>query len=54
MLMRLGNSVDFPVAYLGAIAAGLVPVPTSAELTFAAILRAIIKAQKARAEADNE
>ena len=33
VLMRLGNTVDFPIAYLGAIAAGLVPVPTSAELT---------------------
>ena len=33
LLMRLGNTVDFPVAYLGAIAAGMVPVPTSAMLT---------------------
>ncbi|MFZ5961696.1 class I adenylate-forming enzyme family protein [Thalassococcus sp. BH17M4-6] len=33
VLMRLGNTVDFPVAYLGAIAAGLVPVPTSSQLT---------------------
>ncbi|WP_299827441.1 class I adenylate-forming enzyme family protein [uncultured Roseobacter sp.] len=33
MLMRLGNTVDFPLAYLGALAAGLVPVPTSAALT---------------------
>ena len=33
VLMRLGNTVDFPIAYLGAIAAGLVPVPTSAQLT---------------------
>ncbi|GAB4285702.1 MAG: long-chain fatty acid--CoA ligase [Roseovarius sp.] len=33
VLMRLANTVDFPVAYLGAIAAGLVPVPTSAQLT---------------------
>ena len=31
--MRLGNTVDFPLAYLGAIAAGLVPVPTAAALT---------------------
>jgi len=31
--MRLGNSVEFPIAYLGAIAAGLVPVPTSSQLT---------------------
>ena len=33
VLMRLGNDVDFPIAYLGAIAAGLVPVPTSTQLT---------------------
>jgi acyl-coenzyme A synthetase/AMP-(fatty) acid ligase len=33
VLMRLGNTPDFPVAYLGALAAGLVPVPTAAALT---------------------
>ena len=33
VLMRLGNTVDFPLAYLGALAAGLVPCPTSAALT---------------------
>ncbi|THD74847.1 long-chain fatty acid--CoA ligase [Thalassobius vesicularis] len=33
LLMRLGNTVDFPLAYLGAIAVGLVPVPTSSMLT---------------------
>jgi acyl-coenzyme A synthetase/AMP-(fatty) acid ligase len=33
VLMRLANSVDFPILFLGAIAAGLVPVPTSAQLT---------------------
>ena len=33
VLLRLGNTVEFPVAFLGAIAAGLVPVPTSAQLT---------------------
>ena len=33
LLMRLGNSVDFPLVFLAAIAAGLVPVPTSAQLT---------------------
>lgn len=33
VLMRLGNTVDFPLAYLGALAAGLVPVPTSTALT---------------------
>jgi acyl-coenzyme A synthetase/AMP-(fatty) acid ligase len=33
VLIRLGNTVDFPIVFLGAIAAGLVPVPTSAQLT---------------------
>ncbi|EPX78440.1 class I adenylate-forming enzyme family protein [Salipiger mucosus] len=33
LLLRLGNTVDFPIAYLGAIAAGIVPVPTSSQLT---------------------
>ena len=35
VLLRLANSPAFPVAFLGAIAAGLVPVPTSAQLTAA-------------------
>lgn len=39
VLLRLGNTVDFPVAYLGAIAAGLVPVPTSTQLTAPEITR---------------
>ncbi|WP_323782534.1 class I adenylate-forming enzyme family protein [Thalassovita sp.] len=33
LLMRLGNTVEFPIAYLAAIAVGLVPVPTSSMLT---------------------
>ena len=33
VLLRLGNTIDFPLAYLGALAAGLVPVPTAAALT---------------------
>ncbi len=33
VLMRLGNTLDFPIAYLGAMAAGLVPVATSSQLT---------------------
>lgn len=33
VLMRLGNSLDFPVVFLAAITAGLIPVPTSAMLT---------------------
>ena len=39
VLLRLGNSVAFPVAYLGAIAVGLVPVPTSTQLTGPEITR---------------
>lgn len=33
VLLRLGAQVEFPLAFLGAIAAGLVPVPTAATLT---------------------
>ncbi len=33
VLMRLGNCVEFPIAYLGAIAVGVVPVVTSSQLT---------------------
>lgn len=33
VLMRIGNAVEFPLAFLSCIAAGLVPVPTSAQLT---------------------
>ncbi|WP_136635650.1 class I adenylate-forming enzyme family protein [Pseudooceanicola onchidii] len=33
LLMRLGNSVEFPIAYLAAITVGMVPVPTSSQLT---------------------
>ncbi|MEO1676656.1 MAG: class I adenylate-forming enzyme family protein [Pseudomonadota bacterium] len=39
VLMRLGNEVEFPLAYLGAIWAGLVPVPTSSQLTTPEISR---------------
>ena len=39
VLLRLGNGPAFPVAFLGAIAAGLVPVPTSAALTAAEVTR---------------
>ncbi|MBL9063963.1 class I adenylate-forming enzyme family protein [Tabrizicola sp.] len=39
VLMRLGNSLAFPVLYLGAIWAGLVPVPTSSALTAGEITR---------------
>jgi acyl-coenzyme A synthetase/AMP-(fatty) acid ligase len=39
VLLRIGNSVDFPVIFLGAVAAGHVPVPTSATLTEGEITR---------------
>ena len=39
VLLRLGNGLAFPLAFLGAIWAGLVPVPTSAALTQAEITR---------------
>ncbi|MGH1329504.1 MAG: class I adenylate-forming enzyme family protein [Paracoccaceae bacterium] len=33
ILMRLSNSVDFPITYLACITAGLIPIPTSSQLT---------------------
>ena len=33
VLMRLGNTVEFPIAYLACLSVGLVPVPTSSQLT---------------------
>lgn len=39
VLLRLGNGPAFPIAFLGCIAAGLVPVPTSAALTGAEVAR---------------
>ena len=39
VLMRLGNTVEFPLVYLAAIAAGLIPVPSSAQLTTPEISR---------------
>lgn len=41
VLMRLGNTPEFPLAYLGALAVGLVPVPTSSQLTEAETARII-------------
>ncbi|WP_294607069.1 class I adenylate-forming enzyme family protein [Roseovarius sp.] len=52
VLMRLGNTVEFPIAYLGAIAVGLVPVPTSTQLTapeVASMIRTITPAAILRA-----
>ena len=39
VLMRLGNSAAFPITYLAAIAVGLIPVPTSAQLTTPEVTR---------------
>ncbi|MEM9318174.1 MAG: class I adenylate-forming enzyme family protein [Pseudomonadota bacterium] len=39
ILLRLGNTPDFPVAFLGAVAAGLVPMPSSSSLTGPEITR---------------
>lgn len=39
VMIRLGNTVEFPILFLGAIAAGLIPVPTSAVLTVREITR---------------
>ncbi|MCK0148504.1 acyl--CoA ligase [Marivita sp. S6314] len=33
LLMRVGNTVEFPVAFLAAITVGIVPIPTSSQLT---------------------
>jgi acyl-coenzyme A synthetase/AMP-(fatty) acid ligase len=41
VLMRLGNTVDYPLTYLGALAAGLVPVPTSSALTLPEVTQII-------------
>ena len=41
ILLRLGNTLAFPILYLAAIWAGLVPVPTSAALTAAEITRLV-------------
>ncbi len=41
VLMRLGNTVEFPIAYLACIAVGLISVPTSAQLTTPEVTRMI-------------
>lgn len=45
VLMRLGNTVEFPIAYLGAIAAGLIPLPTSSQLTDAEVAKILSNIQ---------
>lgn len=39
ILLRLGNGVAFPLAFLGAVAGGFVPVPTAAGLTAGEVTR---------------
>ncbi|MDI3337302.1 class I adenylate-forming enzyme family protein [Defluviimonas aestuarii] len=39
VMLRLGNGVGFPLAFLGAVAAGLIPVPTAAGLTEGEVTR---------------
>ena len=39
VMLRLGNGVAFPLAFLGAVTAGLVPVPTAAGLTSGEVAR---------------
>lgn len=41
ILLRLGNSLDFPIAFLACLAAGLVPVPSSAALTGPEVARIV-------------
>lgn len=41
LLLRVGNGVSFPLAFLGAIAAGIVPVPTPAGLTATEVARVV-------------
>ena len=41
IVMRIGNTIEFPIAYLGAIAVGIVPIPTSPQLTESEVNRII-------------
>ena len=53
VLLQLGNTAEFPIAYLGAITAGIIPVPVSSQLTapeVAAIAATIQPALTIRAE----
>ncbi len=47
ILLRLGNQVDFPLAFLGAIWAGCLPFPTSAQLTAPEITKLALIARPA-------
>ena len=52
LLLRLGNTAQFPIAYLGAIAVGIVPVPTSSQLTQAEV-DAMVQTLKPKAVAQS-
>ncbi len=41
LLMRIGNSVEFPLTFLAALAADIIPVPTSAQLTASEVAKII-------------
>lgn len=41
ILLRIGNTADFPILFLGAIAIGAVPVPTSSQLAAPEVRRII-------------
>ncbi|QIE44433.1 acyl--CoA ligase [Pseudohalocynthiibacter aestuariivivens] len=41
VLLRLGNTVEYPIAYLAAIAVGIVPIPTSPQLTAAEVAKVL-------------
>jgi acyl-coenzyme A synthetase/AMP-(fatty) acid ligase len=47
VLLRLSNSVAFPILFLGAIAVGLVPVPVAAGLTLAEMTRVLAEIRPA-------
>ncbi len=47
ILMRLGNTPDFPILYLAAIAGGFVPIPTSAQWTIPEVTQAANDCQPA-------
>lgn len=46
-LMRLGNTVEFPIAYLACISVGVIPVPTSPQLTAAEVAKMVSTLQPA-------
>lgn len=52
VLMRLGNTVNFPITYLAAIAVDLIPVPTSTQLTTPEISRIATEIEPALIIAD--